>query len=278
MVNHPSPRISHLFTTITNRPFQAPNLKADFEVKFLLKPDLVLSASDHTPIPSLFSSLSLTPTPIQMAVQFLDDNDKTLYTAGWSPRLRRIEGKPLELTYKKRYPIEGEDIDAALEDANRDGFDASEEKYEAQVEWGLRGMTLSVSREKKPDDDEGAGLELPDPETSRRVLIKEAPGKFDNFKGEDGWGVKTLQEARIYGPIIASRYVGVWEGVKVSLEIWPIMIKYEGRYEYVTEVSFKAKKKVEGGATRERLRALLEREGWLSQAGLLKTKLIMDNY
>ena len=33
-------------------------------------------------------------------------------------------------------------------------------------------------------------------------------------------------------------------GVKMSIEVWPIMIRDEGRLEYVTEVSFKARRGV----------------------------------
>jgi len=219
-----------------------------------------------------------------MNIQFLDSPTQSIYKAGWSPRIRRTEGKPLELTYKKRYPITAEDIDAALAAANADGFDASDTKYEAQVEWGYTKMTLSISRNKKLKDTAGAGagsLALPDAGKSRKILIEEAPGKFKDARGQDGWGVTALKEARIYGPILAERYSGVSPGeggVKVDVEVWPIMIKDEGRLEYVTELSFKAESKGEGGPVRDGLIELLTGKGWLCPADSLKTQLIMENY
>ena len=43
-----------------------------------------------------------------------------------------MEGKRIELTYKKRYAIEGEDIGAALTVANGDSFNVLDNiKYEA---------------------------------------------------------------------------------------------------------------------------------------------------
>ncbi|KAK0644318.1 hypothetical protein B0T16DRAFT_195468 [Cercophora newfieldiana] len=257
----------------------APNLKEDYEIKLLLNPDVALDPVAHKPTAELLSLFSASPTPTQMNVQFLDDDDKSIYNAGWSPRIRRTEGKPLELTYKKRYPITGEDVHTALSAANSDGFDASDTKYEAQVEWGYSKMTLSVTREKKVDDGEVDALSLPDAEKSRKMLIDEAPGKFKDFGGTEDWGVRALSAARVYGPILAERYVGTWDGnVKVYVEVWPIMIRREGRVEYVTEVSFKAKKRSEGGTVRDGLIEVLREKGWLCPVDSLKTQLIMENY
>jgi hypothetical protein len=159
--------------------------------------------------------------------------------------------------------------------ANSEGFDASDTKYEAQVERGYRKMTLSVSRDKKVEDGE---VGLPDAEKARKILVKEAPGQFKDAGVED-WGVQALSEARVYGPILADRYVGIWEGgMKVSIEVWPIMIRVEGRLEYVTEVSFRAKKRSEGAPVRDGLIAVLEGKGWFCPADSLKTQLIMENY
>ncbi|KAK3347082.1 hypothetical protein B0T25DRAFT_521350 [Lasiosphaeria hispida] len=259
----------------------APNLKEDYEVKLILNPDLVLNPTNHVPTPALLSAFSLSPTPTKMTIQFLDDDKKTIYHAGWSPRIRRTEDKPVfELTYKKRYPITAGNIDAALAAANADGFDASDTKNEAQVEWGYNNMTLSISREKKVPGGKVGSTALPDAETARKMLMDEAPGKFKDFGGKKNWGVKALEEARAYGPVLAERFVGTWgeAGVKVYVEIWPVMIKEEGRFEYIVEVSFKAGNRAEASLPRERLITMLEGEGWLCPRDSLKTQLIMDNY
>ncbi|KAK4452722.1 hypothetical protein QBC34DRAFT_320510 [Podospora aff. communis PSN243] len=257
-----------------------PNLKEDYEIKLLLNPDITLDLTTQTfptPIPALLSLLSASPTPIKMTVQFLDTPTQTLYRSGWSPRIRRTSAKPLELelTYKKRYHITDEDVNAALTLANADGFDAGDAKYEAQVEWGCESMTLSISRDKKVVD---GNVELPDAVKSREMMVAEAPGKFKNFGEEEGIGVRLLSEARVYGPVLAERYTGVWEGKKVSLEIWKVVIIAEGRIEWVVEVSFKVKERGEGEGPRKRLMDELEGRGWLWKRDSLKTRLIMENY
>lgn len=54
-----------------------------------------------------------------------------------------------ELTYKKRYPVVNGNIQAALTLANQEGFDASDDNYEAEVDWGYGKQTLSFSNTKR---------------------------------------------------------------------------------------------------------------------------------
>lgn len=54
-----------------------------------------------------------------------------------------------ELTYKKRYPVINGDINAALTLANQEGFDKSDDNYEAEIDWGYGKQTLSFSNTKK---------------------------------------------------------------------------------------------------------------------------------
>lgn len=260
---------------LTATPPQAPNLKEDYEVKVLLNPDVVLDPTTHTPTSVLLSTFSFPRTPIKMNVQFLDDDAHSIYHAGWSPCIRRTKDKPLELTYKKSYPIKDENIDAALTAANADGFDASDTRYEAQVEWGYINMTLSVSREKRVDG--GVGTTLPGVEKARKMMVDEAPDKFKNSRGEN-WGDRALGAARLYGPILADRFVGAWHGVKLYVEIWPIMMKMEGRLQYFVEASFKVETRAEASSLRMELISMLEDRGWLSPEDSLKTRLIMENY
>ena len=64
----------------------------------------------------------MSPPVTKVNVMFLDTNNKALYQARWIARIRKMEGKRIELTYKKRYAIKGEDIGAALTVANGDSF------------------------------------------------------------------------------------------------------------------------------------------------------------
>lgn len=249
----------------------------DYEVKLLLKPTAVLDSTSNLS-GDVLSSFSMPPSATEIGVLFLDTDAKDLYTAGWSPRIRKTKGKDVfELTYKKRYPVTGAAVDAALATAAEDSFEASDgSKYEAQVEWGYEKMTLSISRDKKVSDGGLSSLSLLDVETAQKMLIKEAPDKFNDFGG-DGWGKRLLKDARIYGPIQTKRYTGVWQGVKVYVEIWPIVIASEGRTEIVVELSFKGDTADDSAALRSSLIEVLREKGWLCPHDSLKTQLIMDN-
>ena len=125
----------------------APNMTPDYEVKLLMNPSVVLNSGDHKLTPTVLSTFAMPTSVTKMNVQFLDTSSKEIYGAGWSPLIRKTEGESdFELTYKKRYPITGDDIDGALTTANVGGFDSGDTSYDAQVEWGYSQKTLSISR------------------------------------------------------------------------------------------------------------------------------------
>jgi hypothetical protein len=249
------------------------NLTPDFEIKFLLKSEEVLNPN-YEFTDALRSVFTTEPTVTKINVMFMDTDSKTLYQARWSARIRKKEDMPnFELTYKKRYTVNGGDIDAALTVANDDGFDASlANKYEAQVEWGYEKMTLSLSHEKEVLDSGSDGTTLPDVESARGMIAGEAPDELGD------WGKDALREARVYGPILTTRLVGRWKGTKLTVEVWPIVIAAEGRPVYIVEASVKAGTKDKAGEMRGALEELLRGKGWLCPRDSLKTQLIMDNY
>ncbi|KAK4221262.1 hypothetical protein QBC38DRAFT_137299 [Podospora fimiseda] len=258
----------------------------DFEVKFLLDSSVVLSSAGK-PTDAIRSALSLADKTIKINVQFLDTPAKELYNAGWSPRVRKVEGKAgWELTYKKRYPI-GNDGNPSTDDiantllvALGDGFGASDSEYEAQVEWGFAKQTLSISRKKnvKKDSVEKKAMDLPDEEQSRKLLIGEAPGKFSNWQFE-AWGTGLLKDGVVFGPVYAKRYEGKWEGTEVDVEVWPIKEKWGSEdLVNVVEVSFKSDSSIEAKEKHDALEVFLKENGWLVPQDSLKTQLIMDRY
>ncbi|OJZ81080.1 hypothetical protein ASPFODRAFT_52774 [Aspergillus luchuensis CBS 106.47] len=199
-------------------------------------------------------------TATKINVQFLDTCSKEISTAGWSIRIRKAEGDDkFELTYKKRYAITGGDIDTALTIANKDDFNAGTTKYEAQVEWGYEEQTLSGIID------------------SQKMLIDEAPDKFDNFKFNK-WGTKAIAVSRIFGPVLFSRYIGSWEGMPLYIEIWPLRNSKGTDIEYIVEASFKTKDRATASTGKEKLAACLESNGWFLAKDSLKTKLIMERY
>jgi hypothetical protein len=97
-------------------------MNPSFEVKLLLDSSKVLD-SKNVLKQDVLTAFAITSPPTNINVLFLDTDTKEIYRAGWSPRLRKIEGKRgFELTYKKRYPVVDEAIDDALTAANADGF------------------------------------------------------------------------------------------------------------------------------------------------------------
>ncbi|KAK0666907.1 hypothetical protein QBC41DRAFT_348419 [Cercophora samala] len=262
----------------------------DFEVKFLLDETQVLDAASSKPAESLRAAFKLPEKPIRMDVQFLDTTSREIYNAGWSPRIRKVEGESgYELTYKKRYPIvdgqadgaiDASDLLTALSVARDEGFDVTETKYDAQVEWGFQKQTLSISRKKKVKKDSVGKKEmgLPDENESRKLLVEEIPGKFDDWLFEK-WGRSLLSQAVIYGPVSAERYEGTWEGVEVDVEIWPLRVEgSDTDTETIVEISFKSDNGNQAGTTQKVLGDYLAERGWLVPRDSLKTQLIMDKY
>jgi hypothetical protein len=255
----------------------ASNMVPDYEVKLLLNPTAVLG-TDNKLTPTVRSTFSMPTSVTKMNVQFLDTNAKAIYSAGWSPRIRKTEDDTdFELTYKKRYAITGGDIDAALTTANTEGFDSSDTNYEAQVEWGYQKQTLSISRKKEASDSGYGAMDLPGTSNSRDMLIEEAPGKFDDWL-YNGWGTSMLASSRIFGPVLAKRSVGTWSGMQLYIEVWPIKNAAGTGTEYIVEASFKTTSRTTASSKHDELVTFLQGKGWFLAQDSLKTQLIMDRY
>ncbi|PMD50970.1 uncharacterized protein K444DRAFT_706710 [Hyaloscypha bicolor E] len=245
----------------------ASNMVPDYEVKLLLDPDMVLG-SDHKLTPTVLSTFAMPTKVTKMNVQFLDTSTEEIYNTGWSPRLRKIEGvADFEETYKKRYAITGGDIDAALTTANNEGFDSDTTKYDAQIEWGYQKLTLSISR----------GMDLPGTSRSRTLMINDAPDKFDNWLFNN-WGTDALAVSRIFGPVFAKRSIGTWSGLKLYIEVWPIIDAAGTGTEYIVEASFKTTSRTTALSKHDGMIAFLQGKGWFLAQDSLKTQLIMDRY
>ncbi|KAH7133966.1 hypothetical protein EDB81DRAFT_886776 [Dactylonectria macrodidyma] len=265
-------------TTIVDSSTQAaPNMTPEYEVKLLLKPTAVLDPNKELKS-TVLSTFDMPPSVTELNVQFLDTSNKDLYTAGWSARIRKIEKEDdLELTYKKRYDIISGDIDAALTTANNDGFDAGDAKYEAQVEWGYQKQTLSISRKKKAEDSGNTGVDLPGLSESCAMLVDKAPDKFDNSLGSN-WGTGVLAKSRIFGPVFARRSIGTWEGMRLYIEVWPILDCAGTGFDYLVEASFKTEKSTTASTKHDSFISYLQGKGWFLPEDSLKTQLIMERY
>lgn len=253
-----------------------PNMVPDYEVKLLMNPSTTLG-SDFKLTSAVRTQFGMPSSVTKMNVQFLDD-DEQIYDEGWSPRIRKTEGEDdFELTYKKRYPITGGDINAALTTANTEGFDAGDTGYEAQVEWGYTKQTLSISRKKTASDSGYSGMDLPGTSNSRAMLIDEAPDKFDDWLW-NGWGTDLLDMSRIYGPVLAKRSIGTYSGSQLFIEVWPILNAAGTGTEYIVEASLKTTTAASASSKKASLQSLLQSKGWFLAQDSLKTQLIMDRY
>lgn len=255
----------------------ASNMVPDYEVKLLMNPNVVLDA-DHKLKSTVLSTFNMPTSVTKMNVLFMDTNAKDIYGNTWIARIRKTEGESdFELTYKKRYAIDNGNITEALYKASAEGFDSTEKNYEAQVEWGYQKKTLSISNSKTDSKSGYSGMDLPSSSDSRSLLKKNIPGKMDNWL-YSGWGKAMLDNSRKYGPILAKRSVGSWSGLKLYIEVWPILNQAGTGTDYIVEASFKTTSEATASAKHDELQAYLISRGWFVAEDSLKTQLIMDRY
>lgn len=254
----------------------APNAVPAYEVKFIADPEAVLT-SDGRVQENVIQKLGLALVPQAIGVAYYDTEQLELDEQGWNVRFRKKEDKDnYELTYKKRYPVINGDIDAALTLANQEGFDASDDNYEAEIDWGYSKQTLSFSNTKKVSADT-AGTQLPSEEEALLLLLDKLPGKLEKWSAPK-WGKQKLLQSRVYGPLTFYRYEGQWKGQKLTLEVWPIRNSEGTGTENLIEISFKTNDRQSATLLRSELMNTLEANGWLLPVDGLKTRLILERY
>lgn len=255
------------------------NATPNYEVKLFLNPAVVLN-SDNQLKSSVRNYFGMPETKEKMSIQYLDTDSKSLDSQGWSARVRKMEeytDKEFELTYKKRYPVTNGDINAALILAAADGFDAGEDDYEAQVDWGYSKQTLSFSNKKDIEKSGYSGMDLLSKSDSIKELRDRAPGKFENW-GSENWGTDQLKNAHKYGPVDAKRWIGTWRGLKIYVEVWEILKESGSGYDYVVEASFKTDLYADAQSLKAQLETDLTSQGWFVAIDELKTQMILDRY
>ncbi len=254
----------------------AANAVPAYEVKFLAKPELVLN-TDGTPRSEVIQTLGLNSTARNISAEYFDTNALNLNQAGWDVRFRKKDDKNnYELTYKKRYPVINGDVNAALTLANHEGFDASDDNYEAEIDWGYGKQTLSFSNTKKVDTN-ATGVQLPSQQEALSMLLDKLPGKLKNWSASN-WGKQQLTASRAYGPVTFQRYEGTWNGQELTLEVWPIRNAAGTGVENIVEISFKTADSTAVSGLRTQLMQVLENKNWLIPADGLKTQLILERY
>lgn len=244
-----------------------------YEVKFLLKADSVLKSpeapSDEIRLRDLGPYFAPAPNvpPQSMTIRFLDDKALSLHNEGWAVRIRQVPDEPLEVVYKKRYPMNDADEARALAAAQHEGFPfqgAGQSKVE--VDWSQHGRAVSLSYEVEAQKD-AASLE-----TLLSLVRDRAPEPFKSLAV-----AQALPHARVCGPIEARRWTGPWKGVdgKADIEVWSVPREGGNGTEPIVEVSFKAESLDKATSNREALERILVDKGWLFEKGVPKTDLVL---
>jgi hypothetical protein len=247
------------------------------EVKFFLNPPEVLDASHH-PNHALRKAFQVVEEPMMIRMQFLDGPVHELHKEGWNIRFRKLQGEDhIELTFKRRYPVDGH-LATALAKAASQGFDAAENDYEPELEWGYQKQTLTFANEKRAGDATMQDLNLPAAEEAQKFATgKKMSDKLRHWKKE-GWAQGILASARVYGPVEGWRWRGRHPEVddKIAIEVWALPAANGTGTEPIVEISFKEKKNhATATAKREKLLKFLEKNGWLLKEDVLKTELIL---
>ncbi|MFI0895702.1 hypothetical protein [Streptomyces sp. NPDC020983] len=254
----------------------ASNAVPTYEVKI----DLTSSALDssHAPISAVKSAFGISGSPKARSYEYFDTSGLALNAEGWDVRLRHKSGKDFEESYKKRFPVTGGDIDAALDAANAAGFDSSDGNYDAEVDWGYSKQTLSFSDEKSHSGSGYSGTSMPSASTGLSWLVNEIPGKLEDWKSSN-WGKDTLRSSVAHGPVTSQVWEGAWESSDdASIEVLPVRDAAGTGTEYVVEVSFKVDDYADAARLHADAVSVADAHGWLYHGDILKTQTILDRY
>lgn len=251
------------------------NMIPNYEVKLLLNSETVLNSENelNEEYKDFFSAAS---NYQNVSVAYVDTPDKAFNAAGWTNRIRIKENaKKFELAYKKRYEIVDYDMDAALSATNKEGFDVSDDNYEAQIDWGYNNMTLSITRKKDVTNKGYGNLELPNTSDTIEILKDKMPNKENNWLYEN-WGTALIETGKKYGDVYCKKYSGVLNDIEVDIEIWELV--KSNKTEYITELSFKEDTYAAAERNRNKITSLLDEKGVLLHKDALKTQTILNMY
>ncbi|MFN8635383.1 MAG: hypothetical protein U0893_16165 [Chloroflexota bacterium] len=250
----------------------------DYEVKMLVNPGETLN-DDGKLKHKLREEFGIERSE-KAVMQFVDGDGRELDRAGWFVRLRAFEGDDgLQVTYKKRYDVDGDDVAGAFERARADGFADAPEAYESQVEWGRDKMTLTVSLKASGGPRDPDSLDQPGDEQSREIALSGLPSVLEQDQQLAPEGARgILERARRYGPVFGERWIGEWRDDELFVEVWQVRSEDGAGEESLVEVSFKKKKHDAAERRRDDLRELLEKQGWLAARQTNKTPLILSRY
>lgn len=227
-----------------------------YEVKVYADSDKVLNKKGHIS-KSFLKAFDASSSDEDFLVQYIDDPALSNYKNKVSLRIRKSEDDAYhELQYKKRYPIIDGNLDAALEQAARDGMTGK-----AEVEFSTNRQTLSVSTVKKVD---AKAHVLPDSEVSHQHFIEHAEPHLMPHTA--------LEQAIAIGPVQFERHKSKYHGYKLKIEKWEI------KHTVIVELSSKVNSLAEAEKIQTLLINQLKALDCYQAEDQLKTDLIFKNY
>lgn len=242
------------------------------ELKFLLDSSRTLDG-EHLLKEEIIQAFQIGEAPQAIDALYLDTPALDYLNAGWVNRIRVKDGKPkYTLTYKVRYPVQGEDIESALAAARADGFSLYDPQFPAEIDWGYSKMTLSFSADESVKTKEVPDIGLLGRDDAVRMLAEKMPSEMENW-GAAGWGRKNTEALRVAGPIRALRYAGTLEDQSMRIEIWPIP-GADGT-QYIVEYSMEYETLEETAEFRDGIMERLEEMGILLHEDALKTQMVL---
>lgn len=260
-----------------------------YEVKFLVKPDLILDSSTKQPnadFLALFTGMALKGTT---KMSYYDTEDLALNKAGWTIRIRKKSNKKAQqCTFKKRYSkinkkstLTQGDVNKSVKRGTREGFDTLSPFISGcEIDYGFSKCTLSYSADYNIAETGKGNTDIPDSTTSIQFINSNKPTIF----------TEDLTNIREHGAVEFTMYAGTFKGiVEVELDIMTIKDELGTGTETICEVSFKLEdytgaryeKQTDlmlANKLREELRAVLVEKGYLLEKDGLKTNMILQRY
>lgn len=243
------------------------NLIEQYEIKFFIDTSKVLTEG-YKLKDDIINLFSISEDPKLREILFIDTTNQDMYKAGWILRNRRKTNK-YELTYKKRYKTNDNDVNSALNELQND-FKKIDSKAKIELELGYTNKTLSLSFEENetiPSDSESNSLSI---EELQKMFLENAPGEFLNWNQDSNWGIKQITSSNMCCPINAVVYSGKWNETTIDIEIWSR--KTIDNTDVIAEISFKSTDSDIASNKHSELKDFLSNKGLLITQDLSKTQ------
>lgn len=237
------------------------------EIKFFIDSSKVLNEIYELKS-DIISLFQISEKPKLREILFIDTANQDMYKVGWILRNRKKTNK-YELTYKKRYKINDNNVNSALNEL-RDDFKEIDSKSKIELEWGYTNKTLSLSLERNEDKPNALATTSLSVEELQKMFIENAPEQFINFKKNQNWGVEQISKSKAYCLIHSIEYTGRWNDTDLDIDIWSR--KINDNTDIVVEISFKATDENIASQQHSKLKDFLYSSGLLITKDFSKTQ------